>query len=317
MKALYSRKELYHISFIDALVPIERYLFKFENQRKEISKLKLHEKDFLFRAMRTLYNSNGKKRYNVYVIEELRESLFYWIILLHSNMTIVFDGFVPGSKNRPMSEKEKKKNKRFFKKYLRFWKNQVEKGEGPYLSILKPAIYQKLKSWRKHIRTENLPVELWKQKEVYVYACFFNIYYHVKLYFDELIHPYVLRQINGIDVVFNVFTYVHIYSRHYIPNMNLDIGEMSMNQELEVVDLEELPDSIFALLEKANAQTPIIHTTEFCLFELQGIKYILWLKYKRLNETKDNGLEIRSFYRCTEERDLKKFSSNSFISING
>lgn len=317
MKALYSRKELYHISFIDALVPIERYLFKFENQRKEISKLKLHEKDFLFRAMRTLYNSNGKKRYNVYVIEELRESLFYWIILLHSNMTIVFDGFVPGSKNRPMSEKEKKKNKRFFKKYLRFWKNQVEKGEGPYLSILKPAIYKKLKSWREHIRTENLPVELWKQKEVYVYACFFNIYYHVKLYFDELIYPYVLRQINGIDVVFNVFSYVHIYSRHYIPNMNLDIGEMSMNQELEVVDLEELPDSIFALLEKANAQTPIIHTTEFCLFELQGIKYILWLKYKRLNETKDNGLEIRSFYRCTEERDLKKFSSNSFISING
>lgn len=317
MKALYSRKELYHISFIDALVPIERYLFKFENQRKEISKLKLHEKDFLFRAMRTLYNSNGKKRYNVYVVEELRESLFYWIILLHSNMTIVFDGFVPGSKNRPMSEKEKKKNKRFFKKYLRFWKNQVEKGEGPYLSILKPAIYKKLKSWREHIRTENLPVELWKQKEVYVYACFFNIYYHVKLYFDELIHPYVLRQINGIDVVFNVFSYVHIYSRHYIPNMNLDIGEMSMNQELEVVDLDELPDSVFALLEKANAQTPIIHTTEFCLFELQGIKYILWLKYKRLNETKDNGLEIRSFYRCTEERDLKKFSSNSFISING
>lgn len=317
MKALYSRKELYHISFIDALVPIERYLFKSENQRKEISKLKLHEKDFLFRAMRTLYNSNGKKRYNVYVIEELRESLFYWIILLHSNMTIVFDGFVPGLKNRPMSEKEKKKNKRFFKKYLRFWKNQVEKGEGPYLSILKPAIYKKLKSWREHIRTENMPVELWKQKEVYVYACFFNIYYHVKLYFDELIYPYVLRQINGIDVMFNVFSYVHIYSRHYIPNMNLDIGEMSMNQELEVVDLEELPDSIFALLEKANAQTPIIHTTEFCLFELQGIKYILWLKYKRLNETKDNGLEIRSFYRCTEERDLKKFSSNSFISING
>lgn len=231
-------------------------------------------------------------------------------------MTMVFDGFVPGLKNNPMSEKEKHKNKRFFNKYLRFWKSQIESGKGPYYSILKPTIHQKLKSWQDLIRSKNLPVELWKQKEVYVYACFFNIYYHVKLYFDELLHPYVLRQINGVDVVFNVFSYVHIYSRHYIPNMNFDIGEMSMNQELEVVDLDELPDSIFALLEKANAQTPIIHTMEFCLFELNGVKYILWLKYKRLNETKENGFEIRSFYRCTEEHDLKKFAVNSFIAIN-
>ena len=200
MKALYSRKELYHISFKDATVPAERYLFKFENQRKEISKLKLHEKDFLFRVMRTLYKSNGKKKYNIFDIEELKECLFYWIILLHSNMTMVFDGFVPGLKNNPMSEKEKHKNKRFFNKYLRFWKSQIESGKGPYYSILKPTIHQKLKSWQDLIRSKNLPVELWKQKEVYVYACFFNIYYHVKLYFDELLHPYVLRQINGVDV---------------------------------------------------------------------------------------------------------------------
>lgn len=315
MKPLYSRRYLYHLSYKEALVPIQRYLYKFENQRKEISRLKLHEKDFLFRAIRTLYKPNGKKKYNVYDIEELRECLFFWIILLHSNMTMVFDGFVPGVKKGPMSEKEKQKNKKFFNRYLRVWKEQIEAGKGPYLSIIKPAIHLKLKSWREHNKANNLPVELLKQKEVYVYACFFNIYYHVKMYFDELSNPYVLRQINGIDVVFNVFSYVHIYSRHYIPNMNLDLGGMSMNQELDVVDLDELPDSIFGLLEKANAQTPISPTTEFYLFKLNGVKYILWLKYKQLNETKENGFEIRSFYRCIGEHDLIKFTKTPYVSI--
>lgn len=316
MKPLYSRRFLIYLSYQEALVPIQRYLFKYENQRKEISKLKLHEKDFLFRAIRTLYKPNGKKRYNIYDIEELRECLFYWIVLLHSNMTMKFDGFVPGVNKGPMSEKEKQKNKRFFIKYLRVWKEQIETGKGPYLSIIKPAIHLKLKNWREHIGSNNLPVELLKQKEVFVYACFFNIYYHVKMYFDELSHPYVLRQINEIDVVFNVFSYVHIYSRHYIPNMNLDLGKTSMNHELDVVDLDELPDSIFGLLEKADAQIPITPTIQFYLFVLNGVKYILWLKYKLLNETKENGFEVRSFYRCTEEHDLKKFEENSFISIN-
>lgn len=315
MKTLYSRRYLNVISFKEALVPFERYLYKFENQRKEISKLKLHEKDFLFRAMRILYKSNGKKKYNVYYVEELSECLFYWIILLHSNMTIVFDGFVPGLKNKSMSEKEKQKNKKFFNKYLRIWKKQIESGKGPYLSIIKPAIRLKLKNWREYVELNNLPVELLRQKEAYVYACFFIIYYHVKMYFDELSDTFVLRQINGIDVVFNVFSYVHIYSRHYIPNMNKDLGEMSMNQELEVVDLNELPDSIFGLLLRANAQNPITPNIEFYLFELNKTKYILWLKYKRLNETKENGFEIRSFYRCVEERDLMKFYTSPFVSI--
>lgn len=315
MKALYSRKELYHISFKDASVPAERYLFKFENQRKEISKLKLHEKDFLFRVMRTLYKPNGKKKYNIYDIEELKECLFYWIILLHSNMTMVFDGFVPGLKNNPMSEKEKQKNKRFFKQYLKVWKEQVEIGQGPYLSIIKPAVYLKLKNWRDYIYSNNLPVELLKQKIDYIYACFFNIYYHVKLYFDEKPHSYVLRRINGIDVIFNVYSYVHIYSRHYIPNMNQDLGMVSLNPEIETINLDELPDSILDLLERYNESFPIKSDLEFCLFTGEEDHYILWLKYKRLNETKNEGFEVRSFYRCTEKCDLEKFIDGSYIPI--
>lgn len=316
MKALYSRKYLDHISFNDMLVPFERYLHKLEYHRNEITKLKLHEKDFLFRAMHAFYYASGDKRYDCFNIPELKECLFFGVILLHSNMTMVFDGFVPGHDNRPLTPNEKRRNKRFFYEYLNVWKNQIDKGEGAYCSIIKPAIYRKIKDWRNLAEKKCIPSEVLKQKEIFIYGCFFDIYYHVKLYFDELPHPYIVKKINGIDIEFNVYSYVHIYGRHYIPNMNLDLGDASMNPEMDAVNLDELPDSIFDLLERFNASHPINNETQYCLFKWKGKCFILWLKYKRLNETGDEGLEVRSFYKCIKDEDLSKFEDNNWIELS-
>lgn len=315
MKALYSRKELDHISYEEMQVPFQRYFFKLQNQRKEIATLKLHEKDFLFRAMRCYYDVTGEQIYNVYKVPELQESLFFWIILLHSNMTMVFDGFVPGPGNIPLTIKEKRKNKRFFYEYLQVWKNQIEAGKGAYLSIIKPAIHEKLYNWREYAGHVGLTFEALKQKELFIYACFFHIYYHVKLYFDELLRPYILRRINGIDIVFNVYSYVHIYSRHYIPNMNLDLGTVSLNPDTGSIDLDELPDSVFSLIERYNDSFPITQDTQYCLFTWEDCFFILWLKQKVLNETNARGIEVRSFYKCIEERDLVKFADGKSIPL--
>ena len=315
MKALYSRKELDHISFEEMLVPFKRYFFKLQNHRKEIAKLKLHEKYFLFRAMRCYYKVTGVQIYNVYKVPELKECLFFWIILLHSNMTMVFDGFVPGPGNLPLTVKEKRQNKRFFYEYLQVWKNQIEAGKGVYMSIIKPAIHEKLNNWREYAGHVGLSLEALKQKELFIYACFFHIYYHVKLYFDELSQPYILKRINGIDIVFNVYSYVHIYSRHYIPNMNLDLGTVSLNPETGAIDLDELPDSIFSLLESFNDSFPLASDTQYCLFTWEDCFFILWLKPKVLNETKSRGLEVRSFYKCIEKRDLVKFADGRSIPL--
>lgn len=315
MKALYTRKELYYISFKDAQVPLQRYLFKFENQRKEIAKLKLHEKDFLFMAMLSLHKVSGERAYNVYKIPELKECLFNWIILLHSNMTMVFDGYVPGAGNAPLTVNEKRKNKRYFYECLQVWKNQIASARGAYMSVITPAINEKLKNWKEYSVSVHLTVDQLKQKELFIYACFFRIYYHVKLYFDELPQPFVLRTINGIEVVFNVYSYVHIYSRHYIPNMNQDLGIVSLNPEIGSIDLDDLPDSILDLLERYNVGNPITCKMEYCLFTWKDSRFILWLKYKRLNETKSFGFEVRSFYRCTEDRDIEKFKDGISIPL--
>ena len=308
MKALYSRKELKDNPFAggEIHVPLQQYLHRFLNERRKISRMKHHEKDFLFEAMLCLYDSGGGKAFNLFMIPEAREFLFYWIILIHSNMTMVFDGKIPVGNGRYLRSQEKRRNKRFFYGYLMEWKKQIASGEGIYLSVIKPEIKRKLEDWQEYAVQKKISPYVLKQKEVYIYACFFNIYYNVKLYFDELPKPYVIKKICGFDVVFNVYSYIHIYSRHYIPNMNQDIG-LSTNPELPDVDFDELPLSILALVEKNSKDNALTTATEYCLFTNQGDKYILWLKYKLLNETKEYGFEVRSFYKCIEERDLAKF----------
>lgn len=308
MKALYSRAELNRNPFENGQMqePLQRYLYKFENERVKIRKLKHHEKDYLFQAMKCLYDCGGDKKYNIFRIPEAREYLFDWIILIHSNMFMVFDGIIPLAKGQCMSTLEKRKNKRFFYEYLQVWKNQIESGKDPYFSEIRPAIHRKIEDWRRIAMHGNITLEKLKQKEIYVYACFFHVYYRVKTYFDELPAPYVIQQINGFDVVFNVYSYIHIYSRHYIPNMNYEIG-LSTNSEIASIDLDELPISVLALLAKYSESCPLTLNTEYCLFKQNDDKYILWLKYKELKETKANGFEVRSFYKCLQEHDLIKF----------
>ena len=92
MKALYSYSFLNHIDAENLAVPLKRYSFKYYNQRKEISKLKLHEKDFLFNALKCTRNKSGNYEHDLFKIPEAKEFLFEWIILTHAKHEMVFDG---------------------------------------------------------------------------------------------------------------------------------------------------------------------------------------------------------------------------------
>ena len=71
MAALYPRLYLMKISADDMVEPAKRYLYKYENQRKEIARLKPHEKDFLFRVMRLLYKEKNTKEFRTLQLKEL------------------------------------------------------------------------------------------------------------------------------------------------------------------------------------------------------------------------------------------------------
>lgn len=306
MAALYPYTYLDKIDFKDIGVPAYRYTFKFENHRNEIKRLKHHEKDFLFRTLKMWHDADDKYAYDLFKIPEAKEFLFDWIILTHSNQVMTFDGPVPGPFGL-LTPAEKRRNKRFFYEYLCVWKNQVNKGEGAYCSVIKPEVEKKIKEWNNWAGDDRERIQYLKKKEEYIYATFFHIYYHAKLYFDEKLHPFVIQNIGGFDLVFNTYSFIHILSRHYYPNMNKDIG-ITLNTELECINLDYLPDEIMPLIDKYNQVRPLTQKTEYLLFSYGKDYYILWLKYKKLNETKKDGFEVRSLYRCEEQRDLGKLN---------
>lgn len=305
MAALYPYKYLNHIDFEDIKDPLSRYLFKFENQRSEISHLKMHEKDFLFRSMKVLEDNKGERVYILFKIPEAKEYVFDWVILTHANQAMTFEGDVQGP-NGPLTVCEKRRNKRFFYEYLNVWKNQVEKGRGPYCSVIRVELERKAKEWNLRRGGDSKANVVIDKKIELIYAVFFHIYYTVKQFFDEKPKPYVVREVGGFDVVFNVYSFVHILSRHYYPSINRDIGA-SLNEEFEI-NLDYLPDEMLSLIERSNSVCPLTVATEYLLYYINSEYYILWIKYKILNETKRLGFEVRSFYKCEEHIDLDKVS---------
>lgn len=70
---LYTRQQLAQKGFVDSHVAIKRYLYKFINHRKEISKLKWHEKDFFFEHLQILKNDKEQVTFDIYSIPEAKE----------------------------------------------------------------------------------------------------------------------------------------------------------------------------------------------------------------------------------------------------
>ena len=59
---LYTRTELKEMNtFEKCKIPLERYMHKFVCERKNIKRLKWHEKNFLFDNMRILRDDNNNK----------------------------------------------------------------------------------------------------------------------------------------------------------------------------------------------------------------------------------------------------------------
>lgn len=105
----------------------------------------------------------------------------------------------------------------------------------------------------------------------------------------------------------DVYTYSHVLSRHYVPLMNKGFGG-TLNEPIPYVDVFELPKSLLELINDYANHGIITKSTEYLLFEMDGMKYILWIKYGVIPNLKDKmGFEIRSFYRCSEQRDINKY----------
>lgn len=301
---IYTRKELQLLSFKELSIPLGRYMHKYNHN--EFKKLKMHEKDFFFQHIKLLYIDKECKRipaFNLRKMREAEEYLFYTIILTYTNSFIDFDSTSYNYRGK-IPANEVRKDKRFFYEYINKWKNQVSLKRGPYLSEISIAINQKIKGLKNIEENTQISLQSYKKKCTLIWAVFFHIYYKAKIYYDEKKKKYDEIMIDKFIVRFDIYSFIHIMSRHYYTNMNLEAG-ISLNSMTSIINMEELPISILNLIKQHTSFSYLTQETEFLLFEIDGEKYIIWIKFRK---TDNHAIfQVRSFYKCKEQGDLNKF----------
>lgn len=302
---MYTRAELKYKDIKECAVVMQRYLHKFLNDKKNFKRLKWHEKDFFFRNLQTLNDGKGNKVFDLLNIPEATDFLFEKIIITYANngdfdftrKTNDYDGLI--------KNKLQQKYRDIFWKELNIWRQAIEDHKGVYESVIYPMRNTKFKELEGLYYNRKITKQILLKRRNFNDAVFFHICYKAKCFFDELKNKSIHQMIVGFDFYADIYTYCHVMSRHYFPQMNNRIGG-TLNDEIPYIDIFELPSSLLRLVCEYATVGNITENTEYILFEMDGTKYILWIKYGISSES-TKQFQIRSFYKCSEPRDIIKF----------
>lgn len=298
--------------------PLSRYLHKFHNQRKEVKRLKAHEKDFLFQSLRMLKDEDGNFIFDYSTIEEASEYNFYMLILTYSE-NLNFNLPTDNAARQIISADEMYRDKEEFEKLYTRWIEQLERKKGKYIGIINTELDKRFKKLSEQYSKGQITKQHFIYQEKYLKTVGFYVYYKVKLFFDSQKDKFISLNISNEVIVFNIYSFVHTLFRHYIPSMDIGPIDRSLNDPLPFFDTINLPISARDLISEYFKYAPdkLVSTKEYLLFTYKSEKYIIWIKYKILEEINNQyGFEFRTLYKCDEERDLNKFTDRSEHKIN-
>lgn len=314
---LYSRKKLLE-KWKDQSV-ICRYFNKYkilENEySKEFKRLKWHELDYLFSQMKLFSLSDEAyiPKFDLLEIPEAKHYVLYRIILTYNDGSqINFEQDVSDCSG-DISCERKERHRSFFDRCLNEWFQEFKQRRGDYYSKLYIMYEKKIKELDD---LKNIDGQTYMRRCTYTKACFFHIYYTVRLYFDEYKNEKMdERNVRGYRVFADIYTYSHVLCRHYYPDMNRGLGP-TMNGKIDGLDIRNLPQSLLDLVEKSSKYINLDEKTQYILYEINRNPYILWIEYGSFGRHNDqNGFEIRTFYKCSKQRDLEKYNGTIEVKI--
>ena len=90
----------------------------------------------------------------------------------------------------------------------------------------------------------------------------------------------------------------------------------TMNDDIPGINIRNLPCSLLMMINLYSHYKHLDKATEYLLYIRKGSPYILWIKYGKIATLKKReGFEIRSFYKCIEQRDLDKYNGTNDLKI--
>ena len=305
---LYEYSQLQNLDYNGIKTPLSRYLYKFLNHRKEVKKLKTHEKDFLFHNMSMLRNEKDELSFDLTSIQEASEYYFNRLIMTYYE-NLDFDKPTRDHFNRVIDKNVMDADKAYFDNFYNDWISKLDNKKGKYLSVINTELHKRLKVIQSNYVSGNIDETECNYQTKKLYSTAFYIYYKVKLFFDGKTEKFVTLNVTGSDIIINIYSFVHILFRHYFPSLDNGDRGRSINDPLPFLDIEHLPESVkdFLDLYFNKDKRPLDSSREYLLFSFKGDKYIIWLKYKYLEELNQMGFEFRTLYKCIEQRDFNKF----------
>ena len=317
---IYSKQELEQISLEDQPIAVSRYLNKL--LKNEIKKLLPHEVEFITSVLPHVYSNSDRTvlKYDIYELDFCNESLFKKLILRYllnlDFLSPVYNGYKNLSKEEILRDKIK------FDYLLSIWEDRLHsKGSNDIFLHEIKIEYNRKNKHLKLLRNNNQFVGgrfFYERKSLNEKLVAFYIYYTVKLFFKSHRSNSVIFEKNGFRFSINVYSYIHIISRHYMQSVNIVDLDKSFNNELSIIDVFNLPYSIRDLICEYIRYAPDNYQLkEFIIFKYNNDYYIIWLKLKKMIEfNNDFAYEVRTMYKIFKEVDLEKVNNDTFYKVD-
>jgi len=295
-----------------------RYLFKVN--QGETKKLLPHEREFIASFLPRVYHDRdlNTPAYNVYELDYCGEPLLKQLMLTYLDN---LDFLMPAWNGiKYLQPDELAIDKAHFYVLFNLWQNKLNSDySDAYLHEVKLEYHRKLEILEHHRAERYYGKFLFERKVLEQQLNAFYLYYVTKSFFRSNKADFIFFNSSGQLFSINVYGYVHIVSRHYIPKLNGIDPERSFNNSLPNIDPFNLPFSIRDLVIDFLAKSPAGYTfnPEWLIFSDRNDFYILWWKHKRLKEQHQQfGYEIRSLYKIEAERDWQKVNFNTGLAVN-
>lgn len=311
------------------LIAVQRYFQKFNHHPKEFKRLRLHEKECFFYYLKSLIivTDEGHKEdvshldsysawkqleakglavkaYNLHEIELAQEFVFFGIVLSYYH-NLFFLHPVQGPYGI-LNDDEVQVDKGFFDMYFPKWEEQLFSNRGAYIPHILKEYRLKIKTLEKGRKLGAFGYNhfIAKQKELKL-TCY-HIYYRARLFFEELGHIYHRFVIEDTVFVADIYSFVHVFSRHYMPDSNDFDLTVSFNENLTFIDIYRLPLSVETIFRKYFKYYDVRYAREYILIRYDKSYYIFWIRFGYMDCVKQQCFHFRSFYKVEAKRDYAK-----------